>query len=88
LECRLEQFIADNHTNPAPIRAIFRLDAGFGSGPNVALLIEMGYQVYTKAKNHQVVRALRRRVSPSTSWTAAPIQLVLPLFKSCVFSPI
>ena len=69
LECRLEQFIADNDANPAPIRAIFRLDAGFGSGPNVALLIEMGYEVYTKAKNHQVVRALRRRVSPSTSWT-------------------
>ncbi len=29
----------------------------------------MGYEVYTKAKNHQVVRSLRRRVSPSTSWT-------------------
>jgi hypothetical protein len=69
LERRLEQFIADNHANPAPIRAIFRLDGGFGSGANVALLIEMGYEVYTKAKNHQVVRALRRRVSPSTSWT-------------------
>jgi hypothetical protein len=69
LERRLEQFIKDNHSNPAPIRAIFRLDAGFGSGPNVALLVEMGYEVYTKAKNHQVVRSLRQRVSSSTSWT-------------------
>lgn len=69
LERRLEQFITDNHSNPAPIRAIFRLDAGFGSGANVALLVEMGYEVYTKTKNHQVVRSLRRRVSPSTSWT-------------------
>ena len=68
LERRLEQFSIDNHSNPAPIRAIFRLDAGFGSGANVALLVEMGYQVYTKAKNHQVVRSLRRRVSPSNSW--------------------
>jgi hypothetical protein len=69
LERRLEQFVADNHANPAPIRAIFRLDGGFGSGANVALLVEMGYEVYTKAKNHHVVRSLRRRVSPSTSWT-------------------
>ena len=68
LEHRLEQFIVDNHSNPAPIRAIFRLDGGFGDGANVALLIEMGYEVYTKAKNHQVVRSLRQRVSPATSW--------------------
>jgi hypothetical protein len=68
LEQRLEQFLEDNRTNPWPIRAIFRLDGGFGSGPNVALLIEMGYDVYTKAKNHQVVRALRRRVTRSTAW--------------------
>jgi len=54
LERRLEQFIKDNHSNPAPVRAIFRLDGGFGSGANVALLVEMGYEVYTKAKNHQV----------------------------------
>ena len=54
LEHRLEQFIADNRANPASIRAIFRLDPGFGSGPNIALLIEMGHEVYTKAKNHQV----------------------------------
>lgn len=69
LEDRLEQFITDNQSNPTPIRAIFRLDGGFGSGANVTLLIEMGYEVYTKAKNHQVVRSLRQRVSSSTSWT-------------------
>jgi hypothetical protein len=69
LEQRLEQFTADNQTNPWPIRAIFRLDGGFGSGANVALLIEMGYDLYTKAKNHQVARSLRRRVPSATSWT-------------------
>jgi hypothetical protein len=69
LEQCLEQFIEDNHNNPWPIRAIFRLDGGFGSGPGVAMLIEMGYDVYTKAHNHQVVRTLRRRVTHSTPWT-------------------
>jgi hypothetical protein len=69
LECRLEQFTADNHSNPSPIRAIFRLDAGFGSGPNVALLIEMGYEVYTKAKSNHVAQRLRQQVSASTAWT-------------------
>ncbi len=70
LERRLEQFIKDNHANPAPIRAIFRLDGGFGSGANVALLVEMGYEVYTKAKNHQVVRSLRQ--GPLACWADDP----------------
>ncbi len=69
LQQRLTQFIEDNRTNPWPIRAIFRLDGGFASGPNVALLIEMGYEVYSKATNGQVVKAWRRRVAPTTSWT-------------------
>ncbi len=69
LEQRLEQYRAENQANPAPIRAVFRLDGGFGSGANVALLIELGYEVYTKALNHQVVRTLRRRVGPTTAWT-------------------
>ena len=69
LEQRLARFEEDNRTNNSPIRAIFRLDAGFGSGANIALLIEMGYDVYTKAGNHQVVRALRRQVSTDSQWT-------------------
>lgn len=68
LEQRLAQFIEDNRTNPWPIRAIFRFDGGFGSGPNVALLIEMGYEVYSKATNGKMIQALRRRVSPATPW--------------------
>ncbi len=66
---RLAQFEEDNRRNGSPIRAIFRLDAGFGSGDNIALLIEMGYDVYTKAGNYQVVRALRRQVSAASHWT-------------------
>jgi hypothetical protein len=61
LEERLARFIEDNRTNPWPIRAIFRLDGGFGTGSNVALLIEMGYEVYSKASNYQTTQALRRR---------------------------
>ncbi|HIC92976.1 MAG TPA: hypothetical protein EYP09_01830 [Anaerolineae bacterium] len=69
LEQRLARFIEDNRTNPWPIRAIFRLDGGFASGHNVTLLIEMGYEVYSKARNGQVVQAWRRQVTPSTAWT-------------------
>lgn len=45
---RLATFEQENATNPAPIRAVFRLDAGFGTPENVAWLIELGYEVYTK----------------------------------------
>ena len=48
LEERLQRFKDENAANPAPIEAIFRLDAGFGTSENLALLIEMGYEVYTK----------------------------------------
>jgi len=48
LEERLQRFGAENAGNPAPIAAIFRLDAGFGTPDNIALLIEMGYEVYSK----------------------------------------
>ena len=65
---RLTQFAEDNRTNPWPVRAIFRLDGGFGTGPNVSLLIEMGYEVYSKAANNQTVGALRRRADSTSSW--------------------
>jgi hypothetical protein len=65
---RLTQFMEDNRTNPWPIRAIFRLDGGFGNGPNVALLIEMGYEVYSKATNAKIIQALHRRVPSATPW--------------------
>jgi len=48
LEERLQRFQAENAANPAPIEAVFRLDAGFGTQENLALLIEMGYEVYSK----------------------------------------
>lgn len=66
---RLERFEADNATNPFPIRAIFRLDAGFGTRENVALWIEMGYEVYTKPYSNWLTARLKRRVNPKTAWT-------------------
>lgn len=69
LQERLERFEQDNAANPAPIEAEFRLDAGFGTYDNVALLIEMGYELYTKPYSHQVVRHLRGKVADQTTWT-------------------
>lgn len=68
-QARHTQLLADNASNPAPVRALIRLDAGFGSGPNVALLIELGYEVYCKAHNAQVSAALRQRLTAETVWT-------------------
>lgn len=58
LQTHYERLVADNETNQAPVQAMFRLDGGFGSGPNLTWLIEMGYEVYTKAHNAQVTASL------------------------------
>jgi hypothetical protein len=69
LHARLQRFEHENATNPAPVAAVFRLDAGFGTGDNVALLIEMGYEVYTRSHNHQVRDSLLKQVDDTTAWT-------------------
>ena len=69
LRARLQRFEHENATNPAPVAAVFRLDAGFGTGANVALLIEMGYEVYTRPHNHQVRDSLLKQVADTTAWT-------------------
>jgi hypothetical protein len=48
LNLRLKRFQVENETNRQPMTAIFRLDAGFGNRENLALLIEMGYEIYSK----------------------------------------
>ncbi len=45
---RCQSFQDENAANANPIQAILRLDAGFGDHRNLALLIEMGYEIYTK----------------------------------------
>ncbi len=69
LRQRLEQFEQDNLENPQPVKACFRLDAGFGTYENIALLIEMGYEVYVKLHNHKITEMLRQKNSPDTVWT-------------------
>jgi len=69
LRQRLEQFEQDNLENLQPVKACFRLDAGFGTYENIALLIEMGYEVYVKLHNHKITEMLRQKNSPDTVWT-------------------
>jgi len=69
LQRRLEQFEADNRANRCPIQADFRLDAGFGVRENVALLVEMGYEVYTKPYSDWLTPRLKRRAAGRHAWT-------------------
>jgi flagellar hook-length control protein FliK len=68
LSQRLEQFQRENAENPQPVEACFRLDAGFGTYDNIALLIEMGYEVYVKLHNHKIVQMLKRKVITDMAW--------------------
>ena len=68
LQQRLECFEQDNADNPDPVEAEFRLDAGFGTYENLTLLIEMGYEVYTKPYSHRVVAYLQRQTDEQTTW--------------------
>jgi hypothetical protein len=47
---------------------VVRIDAGFGTPENVALLIEMGYQVYTKPQSHWVTTKLKQEAAAGTGW--------------------
>jgi hypothetical protein len=68
LRQRLEQFEQDNRTNPAPIQAVFRLDAGFGTPENVALLIEMGYELYSKPHGNWLIGKLKHWADEQSLW--------------------
>jgi hypothetical protein len=69
LQRRLERFEVDNRANRCPIQADFRLDAGFGVRENVALLIEMGYEVYTKPYADWLTPRLKRQAAGRSDWT-------------------
>jgi hypothetical protein len=68
LQQRLSRFEQDNRLNPDPVEAQFRLDAGFGTYDNIALLIEMGYEVYTKPYSHRIVAWLQAQLDEQTAW--------------------
>jgi hypothetical protein len=69
LQESLKRFEQDNSTNNTPVEAEFRLDAGFGTYANVALLIEMGYEVYTKPYSQRVTESLKGQVDEQTVYT-------------------
>ena len=69
LTAHLTQLQSDNASNPDPVVIILRMDAGFGTGENLAWLIELGYIVYTKAHNAQVAASLLAQLEPGARWT-------------------
>jgi hypothetical protein len=77
LQERLTRFERDNAGNANPVRAEIRLDAGFGTGDSIALLIEMGYDVYTKPCSSSVTAWLKQRVSPDMPWVTVGANAVM-----------
>jgi hypothetical protein len=77
LDQRLQRFEQENATNLQPIDADFRLDAGFGIYENVALLIEMGYEVYTKPHGNQALPFLKKQVNDQSTWTRVGVNAEL-----------
>jgi len=69
VEARLAQLTQDNVSNRTPIVAEFRLDGGFGTGENLTLLIELGYEVYSKPYSPHVTERLRAQITEQTAWT-------------------
>ena len=69
LRAWLAQLETDNASNPDAPACLWRMDAGFGSGENIAWLIEMGYAVETKSPNAKTTVTLQKRVTPKTKWT-------------------
>jgi hypothetical protein len=65
-QAQLEQ---ENQANPDAPVCEARMDSGFSGGANVTWLIEMGYQVNTKAPSDKTTNALRKTVTPETPWT-------------------
>ncbi len=68
LRQRLEQFEQDNLTNATPVQIVFRLDAGFGTADNVALLIEMGYELYSKPHGNWLTGRLEHWTGENSVW--------------------
>jgi hypothetical protein len=68
LVAHLTRLQDDNAQNNDPVMIIVRVDAGFGTGPNIAWLLEMGYTVYTKSHNAQVTASLLKQLTPASRW--------------------
>lgn len=85
LQDGLNTLEADNRTNPNPPLCEARMDSGFSSGANLTWLIEMGYQVNTKAMGGLTTAALRQTVGADAVWTRVGDNAeMLPCPRSCL----
>lgn len=85
LQQRLQAFEADNQGNAFPIQAVFRMDAGFGTRENVAWLIEMGYEVYTKPYSDWLTPRLKLETDAQTNWIRVGSNAEMIAWKSRTF---
>jgi len=86
LQQRLKAFEADNQSNIFPIQAVFRMDAGFGTRENVAWLIEMGYEVYTKPYSDWLTPRLKLETHAQTNWTQVGSNAEMIAWKNRTFA--
>jgi hypothetical protein len=68
LQSHYQELLSDNATNPSPVRAIWRMDAGFVSQANLLWLIEMGYTVYTKGASAHLLQKLLDMLPDDAAW--------------------
>jgi len=69
LEARRDQLAQDNQTQPLGPPCCMRMDAGFSTGPNLTALIELGYDIQTKAYGSSLLAVLKKQVTAETVWT-------------------
>lgn len=68
LRSHLAALTDENLSNPAPIQAVLRLESGFASQENIAWLIEMGYDIYTKSHSRKMRERLTNDLTAATNW--------------------
>jgi hypothetical protein len=66
---RRDALAAENAAQEVAPRCIMRLDAGFSTGDNLTIVLELGYEIETNSGNAALVQALLGRVTPETEWT-------------------
>lgn len=68
LQQRLAELARQNVAQLDPPRCRLRMDAGFCSGELLTVILELGYEIETKA-GHRAAESLVARVTPETVWT-------------------
>jgi hypothetical protein len=69
LQARRAVLAAENAAQLAAPRCRVRMDAGFSSGENLTALLELGYEIETKAASAGLIHSLQNQVPDETAWT-------------------